>query len=87
MNEIKKISTILANGTKVEYKVILTFKNYQNNKDYVIYTDDTYDKNQKLRFYVAVYDKNLPNPYLGEPTTKEEWSEITKVLDQVIISK
>lgn len=87
MNEKKKISTILANGTKVEYNVILTFKNHQNNKDYVIYTDNTYDKNKKLRFYAAIYDKKLPNPYLGEPTTKEEWSEITKVLDQVIIPK
>ena len=37
MNEKKKISTILANGTKVEYNVILTFKNHQNNKDYVIF--------------------------------------------------
>ena len=52
MNNQKKISTILSNGTKVEYTVILTFKSNINNKNYVIYTDNTYDQNKKLvEFY------------------------------------
>lgn len=87
MNNLKKISTILANGTKVEYNVILTFKNNQNNKNYVIYTDDTFDQNKKLRFYAAVYDPKEKNSYLGEPTTKEEWTEITNILNKVITAK
>ena len=45
MNNLKKISTILSNGTKVEYNVILTFKRNQTNKNYVVYTDDTCDQN------------------------------------------
>lgn len=80
----KKISTILANGTKVEYDVILTFHSNQTNKDYCIYTDNTYDKNHRLRFYTAVYDPRQQNPFLGEPTTKEEWTEITRIIDQII---
>ena len=87
MDNLKKISTTLSNGTKVYYNVILTFTSTKTNKNYVVYTDNTIDQNKKLRFYAAIYDKKLPNPYLGEPTTKEEWSEITKVLDQVIIPK
>ena len=87
MNKNKKISTILANGTKVEYNVILTFKSNTTNKNYVVYTDDTYDQNQKLRLYAATYDPTLPNPYLGEPTTKEEWTEINLNLNQVIPPK
>lgn len=84
MNNLKKISTILANGTKVEYTVILTFKSNQTNKNYVVYTDNTYDQNKKLRFYAAAYDPKQPTPYLGEPTTKEEWSEITSIINKVI---
>ena len=87
MNELKKISTILSNGTKVEYNVILTFKSNITNKNYCIYTDDTLDQNNKLRVYTAVYDPTLPNPYLGEPTTKEEWNEITGVINNVIVPK
>lgn len=84
MNNLKKISTILANGTKVEYNVILTFKSNKTNKNYCVYTDDTIDPNKKLRFYVACYDPSQQNPYLGEPTTQEEWSEITSIIDSVI---
>lgn len=84
MNNLKKISTILANGTKVEYNVILTFKSNKTNKNYCIYTDDTYDQNKKLRFYAASYVPTQSTPYLGEPTNKEEWAEITTIIDQVI---
>ena len=84
MNELKKVSTILANGTKVEYNVILTFKDVESNKNYCIYTDETIDSNKKLRFYAAVYDINLENPYLGEPTSTEEWTKITNIINSVI---
>lgn len=86
-NNLKKISTILSNGTKVEYNVILTFKSNTNNKNYVIYTDNTIDQNKKLRFFAAVYNPEEQNPYLGEPTSKEEWSEITTIIDSVIPPK
>lgn len=79
-----KIYTILANGTKVEYDVILTFKNNQNNKNYIINTDNTLDLNNKLRFYAGIYDETLPTPYLGEPTTTEEWNYITSIINSVI---
>ena len=84
MNNLTKISSILSNVTKVEYNVILTFKSNVTNKNYVIYTDNTYDQNKKLRFYAAIYDPNHSTPYIGEPTTKEEWSEITSIIDNTI---
>lgn len=87
MNNLKKISAILANGTKVEYNVILTFKSNKTNKNYCVYTDDTIDQNKKLRVYAAVYDPTQPIPFLGEPTTKEEWAEITSIIDNTIPQK
>lgn len=87
MNEIKRISTTLSNGTKVDYNVILTFKSILSGKNYVIYTDNTYDQNKKLRFYAAIYNPDLPTPFIGEPTTKEEWTEIANVINNVIPPK
>lgn len=84
MNQSKIISTILSNGTKVDYNVILTFKSNITNKNYVVYTDNTLDQNKKLRFYAALYDPNNQIPYLGEPTTKEEWQELTNIVNKVI---
>jgi uncharacterized protein YrzB (UPF0473 family) len=85
MNNLKKISTKLSNGTIVEYNVVLTFLNENNHKNYLIYTDNTLDQSNKLRFYAAIYNSNLSNPYLGEPTTKEEWNYINNILNQVIL--
>ena len=87
MEEVKRISTVLANGTKVDYNVILTFKSIISGKNYIVYTDNTYDPNKKIRFYAAVYNPDLPIPFIGEPASKEEWSEITNAIDNVIIPK
>lgn len=84
MSDRKKIFTILSNGTKVEYDVVLTFNNPNNKKDYVVYTDNTLDSNNKLRFYAASYNPSLATPYLGEPTTKEEWNDIIHITNTVI---
>ena len=84
MNNYPQISTQLANGSIITYNVILTFQSTTSANNYCIYTDNTLDKNQKLRFYVAKYDPKIENPFLGEPTTKEEWNEITKVINSVI---
>lgn len=86
MNNKTKISTTLPNGTKVEYDVILTFKNTTNNKNYVVYTDNNYDQNNKLRIFAALYTPDT-NSYLGEPITTEEWNEIINILDNVLIKK
>ena len=87
MEEIKRISTVLPNGTKVDYNVILTFKSILSGKNYVVYQDNTYDQNKKIRFYAAIYNPDLPQPFIGEPTTKEEWNEIMNVVDNVILPK
>ena len=81
-----KISTVLADGTKKEYDVILTFKNDNNGKDYVAYTDNTYDNDNKLRIYAAIYNPDTLE-FLGEPETTEEWNEIYKLLDKVLLDK
>ncbi|MBQ6495195.1 MAG: DUF1292 domain-containing protein [Bacilli bacterium] len=83
----KTISTTLPNGTKVTYNVILTFKSILTGKDYVVYTDNTYDNNKKLRVYAARYNPEYINPFIEEPSTKEEWTEITRVIDSVIPAK
>ena len=87
MKEMKRISTTLSNGTKVDYNAILTFKSILSGKNYIVYTDNTYDQNKKIRFYVAIYNPELSKPFIGEPATKEEWAEITNVIDNVIKPK
>ena len=82
----QKISTKLEDGTRIEYDVILTFKSEKNNKDYIVYTDNEIDSYNKLKIYAAIYDP-LTNEFLEVPESKEEWYEINKVLDKVLLEK
>ena len=82
----KKIYTTTKEGNKIEYDVILTFKNNKNDKDYVVYTDNELDNQNKLKIYAATYNP-LTNDFIGVPESKEEWNEIYKLLDKVLLEK
>ena len=81
----QKITTTLKDGSTVEYDVILTFKNDKNNKDYVVYTDNEIDKYNKLKIYAAIYNP-LTNEFISVPESKEEWYDIYRLLDKVMMN-
>lgn len=86
MENKKKIYTTLKDGSKIEYDVIMTFKNEDNNKDYIIYTDNKLDENNKLRIYASIYDASS-NKFIGVPESQEEWNKIYELLDKVLLDK
>ena len=84
MENKKKIYTTLKDGSKIEYDVIMTFKNEDNNKDYIVYTDNKLDENNKLRIYASIYDASS-NKFIGVPESQEEWNKIYELLDKVLL--
>lgn len=82
----KKITTTLSNGIKKEFDVIFTFKNENTEKDYIVYTDNSIDQNNKLRIYASIYNPTTLE-FLGEPESKEEWDEIYRLLDNILLNK
>lgn len=82
MEEKTKIYGTLEDGTKTEYDVIVTFKNNENQKDYIVYTDNSIDENGKLKMYAAVYDP-YKNEIIGNPETDDEWEMINGVIDDI----
>lgn len=81
----EKITTTLKNGKTIEYDVILTFKNNKNNKDYIVYTDNEIDKENKLKIYAAIYNP-LTNEFVSVPESRNEWLDIYRLLDMVILN-
>ena len=84
MKERKKIYSKDEYGNKKEYDVILTFQNEENKKNYIIYTDNNYDSNNKLMIYAAIYDPYNENRFIGIPNTKQEWDVIFDLLNKVL---
>lgn len=79
-----KIYTTTEDGTKIEYDVILTFKSEITNKDYIVYTDNQLDEQNKLKIYASIYNP-LTNEFVAVPESKEDWNEIYKVLDKTML--
>ena len=83
MQNNNKIFTVMKDGKKVDYDVIMTFQNEDNKKNYVVYTDNTYDSSNKLKIYAAIYDPYDNNKFLGVPETTEEWIKIKDLLKKI----
>ena len=83
MEERTKIYGTLEDGTKTEYDVVVTFTNDENNKDYIIYTDNSIDEEGKLKMYAAIYDP-YKNEIIGNPETDAEWEMIHGIIDDIL---
>ena len=44
-------------GKKVICEVIATYHDDDTNKDFIVYTDKTFDENKKLKIYYSLYEK------------------------------
>ena len=69
-------------GNEVVYDVILTFHNDKNNNDYIVYTNNEYDDEDKLMIYSSIYDPKTEE-LLGNPSSKEEWNDIFNLLNEI----
>ena len=78
----KKIFTVLRNGEKIFYDVILTFKSKKTLKDYIVYTDNEYD-NGSLKIYAAIYNPNTFE-FISDDLSIDEWQEIDNLLKKYL---
>ena len=82
MNEDNTLKIIQNDGTELTYEILLSFKWFKTNKIYIIYTDNTYDTNNNLNVYSAIYDNTLL-----PIETDEEKNEIKKRIKELLINR
>jgi len=66
-------------GNQLNYRIISTF--IYNNKNYIIYTDDTYEDGS-LNVYASIFDPD-DDTVLDDLTTDEEWEIVDKIIIQL----
>ncbi|MCI8778211.1 MAG: hypothetical protein HFI86_02395 [Bacilli bacterium] len=54
--ESMQFETIDKKGNKIICEVIATYHD-DSNKDFIVYTDKTFDKNKQLKVYYSLYEK------------------------------
>jgi len=78
-----KIFTVLKNGERINYDVILTYKSNLFAKNYVVYTDNSYDEDNNLKIYAAIYNPDTFE-FISSELSTDEWIEINKILEEVL---
>jgi|GEM_PF-3243341 len=55
-----------------EIRMLLSFYSKETDKNYLIYTDDTYDESNSLIIYASIYDEDELKPIKSD----KEWNII-----------
>jgi uncharacterized protein YrzB (UPF0473 family) len=70
-------------GKEVECEVLFTFDSEETKKSYMVYTDNTLDKDGNVRVYASVYDPKGENTELLPIETDREWKIIETILESI----
>lgn len=81
MKEKNTIKVYDENGNEVVCDILFTFDNDETKKSYIVYTDNSKDKEGKVQVYASIYDPADPKMKLEEIKTEKEWKLIDTILE------
>ena len=77
----KKTFKCIIDNTEKNFEILYTFKSIKTNKDYIIYTDNSYDENKNLNIFASIYYPFDLEKSLENIESCEEWEEVEKFLE------
>ena len=72
---------IIENGKEIICDIVLTFRDDNNDINYIVYTDGTKDENHELELYASRYILKDNNYILKEIENDYEWDLIDNMLE------
>lgn len=81
-SKIKEDQLILKddNGNEFQYEIIATVASKENNKNYVVFTDNSLDEDGCIITFASIYDPTGEDKKLYPIETEEEWDFVEKLL-------
>lgn len=70
-------------GNKTECKILYTFESKETNKNYIVYTDETLDKDGRFNTYASIFDPEKDLSDLLPIETEKEWKMIEGILSNL----
>ena len=83
MNEKHKFVVLDEKGKEVECEPLFTFESEETKKQYVVYTDNSKDKNGNIRVFASIYNVNDKGGELLPIKTEKEWKVIETILESI----
>lgn len=72
---------VIDNGKEISCEIVLTFRDQNNDINYIVYTDGTKDDNNELEIYASRYILDNNNLILKEIENDYEWDLIDNMLE------
>lgn len=79
-----KINALDNSGKAKEYDVILTYYSDKYNKNYIVYTDNTYNDKDELNIYINEYTDN-PEMISKPIQDKEEYTKVKTAVNELLL--
>ena len=83
MNEKKKFVVIDEKGNKVECEPLFTFESEETKKQYVVYTDNSKDKDGNTRIFASIYKVNDKGGEFLPIKDEKEWKVVETILESI----
>ena len=70
-------------GKQIECEPLFTFESEETKKQYVVYTDNSKDKNGNIRVFASIYEVTDKGNRLLPITSEKEWKVIETILESI----
>ncbi len=74
-------------GKKVKYQTIATYQDEETKKNYIIYTDNSYDGKGKLKIFYSLFESVDNNIDLFEITSQEDKKVALEIIKELVIDE
>ena len=83
MDDNKTFTVVNKEGKEITCEALFTFESDETKKSYIVYTDNTKDKDGNIKVYASIYDPNDENNELMPIETEREWKIVETILDSI----
>ena len=83
MNEKQKFIVVDDKGKEIECEPLFTFESEETKKQYVVYTDNSKDKDGNVRVFASIYEVTDKGNKLLPIETEKEWKVIETILESI----
>ncbi len=83
MNEKQKFVILDDKGKEIECEPLFTFESEETKKQYVVYTDNSKDKNGNVRVFASIYNVSEKGNELLPIKSEKEWKIIETIIESI----
>ncbi len=83
MNEKQKFIVLDDKGKEIECEPLFTFESEETKNQYVVYTDNSKDKDGNVRVFASIYEVTDKGNRLLPIKSEKEWKVIETILESI----